>query len=152
MGVSLAIIFCTVMFLVIITMVLSHPNSAKEVLDGPVLSYEYKCTGIILDRIKSTVRLFNNDNDKTYPFSKVLKINYYIAHTPKNKKTSITNFINIKLSARKKHIENQHYVMRISVEDKEIKYWDIKVPPDSEITPSISICEYWLSVFNRYVL
>lgn len=133
-------------------MVLIHLNSAKEVLDGPILSYEYKCSGIVLDRIKNTVRLFNKNNDKTYPFDKILNISYYIVDTPENNKSALKNLITIKQTAERKYITRHHYILHISVDDNELKHWKIRIPPDSEITPSISICEYWISIFNKYVL
>ncbi|MEB8015436.1 hypothetical protein NGK11_03195 [Raoultella ornithinolytica] len=152
MEASLVIILCVAVLLTVIILKLTHLNSSKEVLDGPILSYEYKNAGIVVDTVKSKVRLFNEYNDKIYSFEQISNINYFTIEIPEINTSPILMFIRSKFNVGKKPLTSLHYVLRITVNNDEIKKFEIKLPKDNEIIPSICICEYWISVFEKYVI
>lgn len=131
----------------------SHASTLKSPSYTKSVSWQhYQNAGIVVDTVKSKVRLFNEYNDKIYSFEQISNINYFTIEIPEINTSPILMFISSKFNVGKKPLTSLHYVLRITVNNDEIKKFEIKLPKDNEIIPSICICEYWISVFEKYVI
>lgn len=156
--IPLVTLILVILFVVIMTTISSkkkkHYNTYTENLDGEVLSYECQNTGIVVDKIKRTVTIYNNVLNKTYSFDDIKEINYTLAGaTTYHGSGSLKSMNNAALAnAKEKGIVNENSGIFLLTDDIKSPSWKVNVPVDNKTTSSNKqICDRWVLIFQKYV-